>query len=109
MCELINNPGHEIPTLNPAHRKRLKKGGETDWELYELINERPGFNAYELAKELGWSPGRVHGSIKRLEAKNLVHVERSMRDGRAVLNITPVGWQEFFAPEELEEFRNMAF
>jgi len=109
MHESIDDTSHEIPALTPTRGARLKKGGDTDWKLYELINERPGYSAYELAKELGWSTGRVHGSIQRLKAKNLVRVKRVMRGGRAVLEITPVGWQEFFTLEELEEFQNMEF
>jgi predicted transcriptional regulator len=107
MYELIKNSGYGKNAITPAREARLKQGGDTDWELYELINKRPGYSAYELARELGWSTGRVYGSIKRLKAKNLVRVKKSIRNGRAVLEITPVEWHEFFTSEELEEFREM--
>lgn len=62
---------HEVSYAVDATRR---KGAETDWTMYELINRKPGLNAYELAKLLEWSTGKAYGSIKRLEKNELVHL-----------------------------------
>ena len=58
-----------------AVQARRAIGGDTDWELYELIDERPRLSIYELAKLKGWTHGRVHGAVKRFEKNRLVRVE----------------------------------
>jgi len=93
--------------INYAAEAVRRKGIDTDWTLYQLINKRPRLNVYELAKILGWSSGKVYGSIKRLEKQGLVLQEKSMKNGRAVLLVSAVKWQQFFTSEELEEFRKM--
>jgi predicted transcriptional regulator len=97
---------HEVSYAVDATRR---KGAETDWTMYELINRKPGLNAYELAKLLEWSTGKAYGSIKRLEKNELVHLERAEKDGKLVLVVRPVEWQDFFTAEELEEFKKMEF
>lgn len=42
------------------------QSGETDWELYERIDDNPGQSVYGLAKLTGWTPGRVYGAVMRL-------------------------------------------
>ena len=37
---------------------RITGGLDTDYELYKVINKRPGYSIYELAKEMGWSSER---------------------------------------------------
>lgn len=86
-----------------------RKGADTDWTMYELINRKSGLNAYKLAKLLDWSTGKAYGSIKRLERNGLVYLERAEKDGKLVLEIKPVEWQDFFTAKELEEFKNMEF
>jgi DNA-binding MarR family transcriptional regulator len=71
---------------------------DTDYELYKMINRKPGASVYELAKELGWSSGKVYGSVRRLEKDSLIRTEKAERDGRSVLKVKPV-----------EEFKNMDF
>ena len=90
-----------------AVQARRELGDDTDYNLYELICDNPGASAYELAKLAGWSHGRTHSAIRRLERDEMVRVDRAIRGGRAVLVVGPRKWWEFFAPEELEEFRNM--
>jgi len=51
-------------------------------------------SVYELDKESQWSTEKVEKTLSR---------------GRAILRVSPIRWQEFFTPEELEEFRNMEF
>ena len=95
--------------MQAARDARARERSDTDYRLYEVITKKPGSSAYDLAKELGWSSGKVHGSVRRLEKDNWVRIEKAERDGRSVLKITSVKWHEFLTPEEIEEFKNMEF
>ncbi len=88
---------------------RITEGLDTDYDLYNAINKSPGRSIYELAKETGWSSGRVCGSVKRLEKEGLVHTEKDIRGSRSILKVCAVDWSEFFTPKELEEFDNLEF
>jgi len=95
--------------MQAARDARAREGADTDYRLYEAINKKPGSSVYDLAKELGWSSGKVYGSVRRLEKDNWVRIEKAERDGRSVLKIMSVRWYEFLTPEEIEEFKNMEF
>jgi len=86
-----------------------RKGADTDWILYQLIDKHPGESIYALSKAIGWSTGKVYASFKRLAEDGMVRIERSMKGGRSVLVVKPLEWQEFFTPEELDEFKKMEF
>ncbi len=86
-----------------------RKGADTDWILYQLIDKHPGESIYALSKVIGWSTGKVYASVKRLADDGLVRIERSMKGGRSVLVVKPLEWQEFFTPEEQDELRKMDF
>lgn len=108
--EDLHNPKEaEARKVRPAVEAARRKGADTDWTMYELIDRKPGLNVYELAKLLDWSTGKAYGSVKRLEKNGLVCLDRIEKDGKLVLKVKPVKWQEFFTPEELEEFKNMEF
>jgi len=68
---LLLTTSSEVKTQEVGYAVEVtrRKGAETDWIMYELINRKPWLNAYELAKRLGWSTGKAYGSIKRLEKK----------------------------------------
>jgi len=106
---LTASPRIQTKEVSHAVEATRKKGADTDWTMYELINRKPGLNAYELAKLLNWSTGKAYGSIKRLEKNGLIYLGRAEKDGKLVLEVKPVKWQEFFTAEELEEFKNMEF
>ena len=100
------------PKVSPAHsavEAVKRKGADTDWTLYQLIDKHPGESIYALSKVIGWSTGKVYASVKRLARDGLVRIETSKRDGRGVLIVMPLEWQEFFTPEELGELKNMNF
>lgn len=86
-----------------------RKGADTDWTLYQVVDKHPGESIYALSKLVGWSTGKVYASVKRLAEDGLVRVEKSMKDGRGVLMVKPLEWQEFFTPEELNELKDMDF
>ncbi len=95
--------------MRAARDARVREGLDTDYELYRVINRKPGASIYELAKELGWSSGKVYGSVRRLEKDNWIRTEKAERAGRFVLRVSPVEWHEFLTPGEIEEFKNMDF
>jgi predicted transcriptional regulator len=90
-------------TIMQAIQAVEDKGVDTDLELYDAIEHSPGESVYTLAKLMGWSNGKTYASVRRLEKSKLVHIEKTERDGRAVLVVRPYDWYEFFSPEELEE------
>jgi predicted transcriptional regulator len=80
-----------------------------DWTLYQLIDKHPGESVYALSKAIGWSTTKAYASVERLAADGLVRIEKSVRNGRSVLSVRPLEWQEFFTPEELEEIKDLIF
>ena len=102
-----------LDTQSDSARPRVeavrRKGADTDWTLYQVIDKHPGESIYALSKVIGWSTGKVYASVKRLAEDGLVRTERSVKNGRGVLIVKPLEWQEFFTQEELEELRNMEF
>jgi predicted transcriptional regulator len=88
---------------------RITEGLDTDYELYKVISKAPGHSIYQLAKETGWSSGKVYGSVRRLENEGLVHTEKGTRGGRSILKVHAADWSEFFTKEELDEFDNLEF
>jgi len=90
-----------------AVQARRAIGGDTDWELYELIDERPRLNIYELAKLKGRTHGRVHGAVKRLEKNGLVRVELVVAGSRVKSLVRPLEWWEMMTSDEFEKFKQM--
>jgi predicted transcriptional regulator len=90
-----------------AVQARRAIGGDTDWELYELIDERPRLSIYELAKLKGWTHGRVHVAVKRLEKNGLVMVELVVDGSRVKSLVRPFEWWEMMTSDELEKFKQM--
>jgi predicted transcriptional regulator len=86
---------------------RIAEGLDTDYDLYKVINKKPELSIYELAKEMGWSSGKVYGSVQRLEKEGLVHTKKDIRSGRSILKVHAADWSEFFTKEELQEFDNL--
>jgi hypothetical protein len=62
---------------------------------------------YELAKLAGWSPGKTHASMRRLECDGMIRSKKIVDGSRVKLMVEPRKWWEFFTKEELEEFRRM--
>ena len=99
----------EQERMRAARNARVREGLDTDYELYNVISRKPGSSVYELAKTLGWSSGKVYGSVRRLEKDNWINTEKAERDGRLILKVKPVEWFEFLTTEEIKEFKNMEF
>ena len=99
----------QLAALEKARQARQEKSEEADDELYDLVNQMSGSSAYMLAKAIGWSVGKTHGSIKRLEKDGLIKTELVTSEGRARLIVKPTPWEEFFTKEELTEMRQPEF
>lgn len=70
------NPGKPgADRMRAARDARVREGLDTDYELYRVINRKPDASIYELAKELGWSSGKVYGSVRRLEKDLWIRTE----------------------------------
>lgn len=111
MPATLLEPSHNqkgLPALSAVEAVR-RKGADTDWALYQVVDKHPGESIYALSKTVGWSTGKVYASVKRLAEDGLVRVEKSMRNGRGVLVVKPLEWQEFFTSEELQELKDMDF
>jgi predicted transcriptional regulator len=101
--------GPKVSPPLPAVDAVKRKGEDTDWTLYQLIDKHPGESIYALSKAIGWSTGKVYASVKRLAEDGLVRIEKSARGGRSVLLVRPLEWQEFFTAEELDELKSLDF
>lgn len=104
---MTNRTHLALPRAAEAVQARRVIGADTDWELYGLVDERPGLSIYELAKLKGWTHGRVHGSVKRLEKSGLVRTELVVEGSRAKSLVKPLEWWEMMTPEELDEFKQI--
>jgi predicted transcriptional regulator len=104
MCPLVRSS--EGTPLQAARDARVRGGLDTDYELYKVIDRKPGTSIYDLAKEMKWSSGKVYGSVRRLERDGWVRTEKA---GRTVLKVIPFEWYEFLTHQEIEEFKNMEF
>jgi DNA-binding MarR family transcriptional regulator len=78
----------------------------TDGRCLDVIDQRPGITAGELAAAVGLSPGAVTTALDRLEAHGLVVRERDEQDRRRVtLRPTPeagrLAWEAYGPLAEL--------
>lgn len=66
-----------------------KKGETTDSIVLKEITRRPGATISEIAETLGWSNGKVDGSVNRLLARGKVSVKHFLRRGMLVKRVYP--------------------
>jgi DNA-binding MarR family transcriptional regulator len=69
----------EMRRLSGAPITMRQKGMETDAVVLQRIYEKPGITVHEIADRLGWTNGKVDGSINRLHEKGKVRVEHFIR------------------------------
>jgi len=90
----------ELVQVNRAYQSAVEKMDEafcrvlgvnrTDGRCLDVIDQRPGLTAGELATAVGLSPGAVTTALDRLEARGLVTRTRDPEDRRRVtLKLTP--------------------
>jgi DNA-binding MarR family transcriptional regulator len=100
--ELIRvNRGYQtaVEKMDEAFCKLLGVN-RTDGRCLDVIDQRPGITAGELAVAVGLSPGAVTTALDRLEARGFVSRERDPADRRRVtLTMTPeagrLAWEAY--------------
>lgn len=66
-----------------------KKGEVTDSTVLEEIMRKPGVTVSEIAETLGWSNGKVDGSVNRLLLRGKVSVKHYLQRGMLVKRVYP--------------------
>lgn len=66
-----------------------KKGEVTDSIVLEEIMKKPGVTVSEIAEALGWSNGKVDGSVNRLLLRGKVSVKHYLQRGMLVKRVYP--------------------
>jgi hypothetical protein len=63
-----------------ATEKRMEVAKEVDSIVIQYIEEKPASTIYEISKDLGWTVGKVQGSINRI--RDILVVEDTVENGR---------------------------
>jgi DNA-binding MarR family transcriptional regulator len=100
----------ELVAVNRAYQTAVEKMdtaffeslgvNRTDGRCLDVIDQRPGITAGELATAVGLSPGAVTTALDRLEARGFVVRERDEGDRRRItLKLTPrankLAWEAY--------------
>jgi len=100
----------ELVQVNRAYQTAVEKMdaaffesvgvNRTDGRCLDVIDQRPGITAGELAAAVGLSPGAVTTALDRLEARGFVIRERDEQDRRRItLRLTPeanrLAWEAY--------------
>jgi DNA-binding Lrp family transcriptional regulator len=75
-------------------RARIEIGEASDKALLEKARQHAGLTIYELSKELGWTKGRVQGSVNRLLELNLIRKKKVVLNDRILTKIFPADYKE---------------
>jgi hypothetical protein len=63
-----------------ATEKRVEMAKEVDFIVIRYLKEKPASTIYAISKDLGWTVGKVQGSINRI--RDSLVVEDSIENGR---------------------------
>lgn len=66
-----------------------KRGQKTDATILEEVKKRPGSTISEIANRLGWSNGRVDGSVNRLASNNKVSIKHCLKKSMLIKKVYP--------------------
>ena len=75
LTKLKNNKRTEKAT-----EKRMEMAKEVDSIVIQHLKDRPSSTIYDISKDLGWTVGKVQGSINRI--KDSLVVENTIENGR---------------------------
>jgi hypothetical protein len=79
--------------LAGAPQHMLEKGRETDNAVLKVVRGHPGLGISDIAKKLGWTNGRVDGSVNRLISEEKVKVMHFSRKGILIKKVFPIGFE----------------
>lgn len=70
--------------MDKALERKRELGKEADNEVFQYLKREPASTIYEIAKGLGWTTGKVQGSINRLKSQlgDKLVVEDDISTGR---------------------------
>jgi hypothetical protein len=77
----------DLPKGAPAIMQQ--RGISTDHVVMQRILEKPGSTVHEIARDLGWTNGRVDGSANRLLKEGKIRVQHCVRRGMLVKKMYP--------------------
>ena len=80
----------DMKSLSGAPIAMRNRGLETDDIVLRIIREKPGTTVHEIADYLGWTNGKVDGSINRLLKKGKVQVEHVIRRRALIKKVYPI-------------------
>jgi hypothetical protein len=63
-----------------ATEKRMEMAKEVDFIVIQFLREKPASTIYDISKDLGWTVGKVQGSINRIRGSLVV--ENTIENGR---------------------------
>lgn len=69
-----------------------EKGRKTDNKVLAEIIRNPGSTIHDIATRIGWSNGRVDGSVNRLVSRRKVKVQHFLRSGILVKKVYPINY-----------------
>ena len=75
LTKLTNNKSTEKAT-----EKRMEMAKEVDSIVIQHLKDKPSSTIYDISKDLGWTVGKVQGSINRI--RDSLVVEDSIENGR---------------------------
>lgn len=74
--------------------EKLKLGKISSDVIYDFINKFPNTSVSEIVEKLGWSTGKVHQAVQRLEKKGLIKSRIVIKNGRTFKEIYSTPWKE---------------
>lgn len=66
------------------------RGRKTDSIVLNMIKENSGLTVKEIANLLGWTNGKVDGSVNRLAKRGKIHIQYFMRKRSFIKRIYPI-------------------
>jgi hypothetical protein len=66
-----------------------EKGAATDAVVLEEIMKKPGVTVSEIAEAIGWSNGKVDGSVNRLRSEGKIAVKHYLQRGMLIKRVYP--------------------
>ena len=70
----------ETKRTEKATEKRMEMAKEVDLIVIHYLKDKPSSTIYGISKDLGWTVGKVQGSINRI--KGSLVVENTIENGR---------------------------
>jgi hypothetical protein len=86
-----NRAGSSPSRSQAATLAHVRLGSATDREVMRMVDSRPGISVYEAARSLGFTAGKVDGSVARLQRRKKLDVGYVLRDGRLAKELYPKG------------------